>query len=259
MNKDTVRKLDELLGKMPKRDYDLDAWLSEDETAEFDRLRQMNTVLYPQETNTVLHGSERKVWRWVAAAACLLIIIGIGVTMKPTGQEPESKLIIAKNDTQPLPSLAQPLLSLAQQLPSLAQQLPSLEGRGVAAPAKATIEPTRGVATPTKATIEPRRGEAAPTNAMVAPRKAIAQVSQQDITADTLGSAIWQREENVVLALQLLSDCEQTIRHEEQELRNNIIRATFNATPQPAKARLLLNDNGDYMVVEDNGPVIIAL
>ena len=245
MNKDTVRKLDELLGKMPKRDYDLDAWLSEDETAEFDRLRQMNTVLYPQETNTVLHGSERKVWRWVAAAACLLIIIGIGVTMKPTGQEPESKLIIAKNDTQPLPPLAQPL--------------PSLEGRGVAAPAKATIEPTRGVATPTKATIEPRRGEAAPTNAMVAPRKAIAQVSQQDITADTLGSAIWQREENVVLALQLLSDCEQTIRHEEQELRNNIIRATFNATPQPAKARLLLNDNGDYMVVEDNGPVIIAL
>ena len=95
MNKDTERKLDELLARMPQRDYDLDAWLNEDETAEFDRLQQ---------TNTDLHGGKKNMWRWVAAAACLLIIIGIGVTMKLMRQEPESKPMIAENNAQPLPS-----------------------------------------------------------------------------------------------------------------------------------------------------------
>jgi hypothetical protein len=85
---------------------------------------------------------------------------------------------------------------------------------------------------------------------MVAPRKAIAQVSQQDITADTLGSGIWQREENVVLALQMLSECEQTIRREEQEVRNTVIEATFNAVPRPANVILVSDENGAYEVVE---------
>ena len=98
MKTDTERKLDELLARMPKRDYDLDAWLNEDETAEFDRLQRTNTDLYlqrtntdlySQQTNTDLHGSKRKAWRWVAAAACLLIIIGIGVTTELMHQKPE--------------------------------------------------------------------------------------------------------------------------------------------------------------------------
>lgn len=223
MNKDTERKLDELLGKMPKRDYDLDAWLSEDETAEFDRLRQMNTVLYPQETNTVLHGSERKVWRWVAAAACLLIIIGIGVTMELMRQKPEDMPAIAENHSQPLPSLqvesetSKPL-SLEEKLQPLP---PTLQGREATTPKKKVPTP-----------------------------KTIAQTSLQDATADTLGSGIWQREENVVLALQMLSECEQTIRREEQEVRNTVIKATFRAMPQPANVILVTTETGDCEVME---------
>ena len=38
MNEDMEKKLDQLLAEMPKREYDLDAWLAEDETAEFDRI-----------------------------------------------------------------------------------------------------------------------------------------------------------------------------------------------------------------------------
>ena len=67
---------------------------------------------------------------------------------------------------------------------------------------------------------------------------------------DTLGDGIWQREENVQRALQMLADCEATIMREEQEIRNNIIEATFRATPQPANAILVTNELGDYEVIE---------
>jgi len=63
MNEDMEKKLDQLLAEMPKRKYDLDAWLAEDETAEFDRIVS----------------KQRPLWRWVAAAACFLLIIGIGL------------------------------------------------------------------------------------------------------------------------------------------------------------------------------------
>ena len=63
MNEDMEKKLDQLLADMPKREYDLDAWLAEDETAEFDRIVS----------------KQRPLWRWVAAAACFLLIIGVGL------------------------------------------------------------------------------------------------------------------------------------------------------------------------------------
>ncbi len=232
MKTDTERKLDELLARMPKRDYDLDAWLNEDETAEFDRLQQTNTDLYSQQTNTDLysqrtntdlHGSKRKAWRWVAAAACLLIIIGIGVTTELMRQKPEDMPAIAENHSQPLPSLqVEPETSKPLPLEEEIQpQPPTLEGRKAARPKK-----------------------------KVPASEAIAQNSRQDATADTLGSGIWQREENVVLALQMLSECEQTIRREEQEVRNTVIEATFNAVPRPANVILVSDENGAYEVVE---------
>ena len=67
---------------------------------------------------------------------------------------------------------------------------------------------------------------------------------------DTLGSGIWRSERNVAIAIQMLSECEETILREEQEMRNHIIHATFNATPQPANAVLVTNEAGDYEVIE---------
>ena len=67
---------------------------------------------------------------------------------------------------------------------------------------------------------------------------------------DTLGNGIWRSERNVVIALQILSECATTIQREEQEVRNHIIQATFNAMPQPANAVLVTNEAGDYEVIE---------
>ena len=67
---------------------------------------------------------------------------------------------------------------------------------------------------------------------------------------DTLGQGIFESEENVRLAVQMLSECEATIRHEEQRVNNRIIEATFNALPQAENALLVTNENGDFEVIQ---------
>ena len=94
-----------------------------------------------------------------------------------------------------------------------------------------------------------------PTEQLSAPHRTIAKYQQKKRThpteiPDTLGNGIWRSERNVALAIQMLSECEATILREEQEMRNHIIQATFNATPQPANAVLVTNEAGDYEVIE---------
>ena len=41
-------------------------------------------------------------WRWIAAAACLIIIIGIGLTMAPFGRQTKDESLMAKQaETEP--------------------------------------------------------------------------------------------------------------------------------------------------------------
>ena len=79
-----------------------------------------------------------------------------------------------------------------------------------------------------------------------APKKQLAEAE----LPDTLGQGIFESEENVRLAVQMLSECEATIRHEEQQVNNRIIKATFNALPQAENALLVTNENGDFEVIE---------
>lgn len=67
---------------------------------------------------------------------------------------------------------------------------------------------------------------------------------------DTLGQSIFESEENVRIAMQILCECEATIRQEKQQTRNYIIEATFNAMPQAENALLVTNENGDFEVIE---------
>ena len=79
-----------------------------------------------------------------------------------------------------------------------------------------------------------------------APKKQLAEAE----LPDTLGQGIFESEENVRLAVQMLSECEATIHHEEQQVNNRIIEATFNALPQAENALLVTNENGDFEVIE---------
>ena len=41
----------------------------------------------------------RRLWRWISAAACLIFLIGVGITIMPTDQQAETGTLIAKQET----------------------------------------------------------------------------------------------------------------------------------------------------------------
>lgn len=67
---------------------------------------------------------------------------------------------------------------------------------------------------------------------------------------DTLGQSIFESEENVRIAMQILCECEATIRQEKQQTRNYIIEATFNALPHAEDALLVRGESGDLEVMQ---------
>ena len=67
---------------------------------------------------------------------------------------------------------------------------------------------------------------------------------------DTLGQSIFESEENVRIAMQILCECEATIRQEKQQTRNYIIEATFNALPHAEDALLVRGENGNLEVIQ---------
>ena len=155
-------------------------------------------------------------WRWMAAAASLLILIGIGAALlmdEPTQDEPT----LAKTELPPAPKVSE---AIPEPIETNVEEKPKIRQRR-------------------KTVVKPRT-----------PRPEI---------PDTLGSGIWQSERNVRLAIKMLSECEAVIEKSEQEVRNNIVRAPFNAMPQPANAVLVTNEAGDCFVSDTNRETIIEI
>ena len=81
----------------------------------------------------------------------------------------------------------------------------------------------------------------------------------QEQYADTLGSHIFQSPENVLIAMKMLEECDAIIRNEMQEVRNNVIDATFRVAPPSGSAILVKDMNGDLDVVDREKKRIIEL
>ncbi len=166
-------------------------------------------------------------WGWMsAAAACLLIAIGVGVYYE-FNKAPHSiaKLSAPDNKTE--------CTQLSNRVHPIEQS---------SAPDEViefTQSSNRGA--PTK--------PSGRTNRAIGAHQSSNRARSTEIS-DTLGNGIWRSERNVAIAIQMLSECEETILREEQEMRNHIIQATFNATPQPANVVLVTNEAGDYEVIE---------
>lgn len=75
---------------------------------------------------------------------------------------------------------------------------------------------------------------------------------------DTLGAGIWQSERNVLMALQVLSECEAVIEKEERAVRNVLVETSYNTLPQPG-TQLVVCENGDYQIVASNEQNIIEI
>ncbi len=81
----------------------------------------------------------------------------------------------------------------------------------------------------------------------------------QEQYADTLGSHIFQSPENVLIAMKMLDECDAIYRNELQEVRNNVIDATFRVAPPSGSAILVKDMNGDLDVVDREKKRIIEL
>ena len=81
----------------------------------------------------------------------------------------------------------------------------------------------------------------------------------QEQFADTLGSHIFQSPENVLIAMKMLDECDAIYRNELQEVRNNVIDATFRVAPPSGSAILVKDMNGDLDVVDREKKRIIEL
>ena len=185
-------------------------------------------------------------WRWAAAvAACLILLAGVGITMLCTEESPNNQEYAqvtptegkseGSGDRNADPVLGQvPVPMTPTEI--IAQPLPSHQGEGC---------PKGGVGS-----VISHQGEGSVISPPRNGRRAAARSRVKHELPDTLGSGIWQSEANVQRAVQMLADCEATIRREEQQVRNDIIEATFRATPQPANAILVSNEAGDYEVIE---------
>ena len=166
-------------------------------------------------------------WGWMsAAAACLLIAIGVGVYHE-FNKAPHSivKLSAPDNKTE--------CTQLSNRVHPIEQPSAPDEVIECTQPSN-RVHPTEQLSASNRTTEHTR------------PTKR----THPTEIPDTLGNGIWRSERNVALAIQMLSECEETILREEQEMRNHIIQATFNATPQPANAVLVTNEAGDYEVIE---------
>ncbi len=166
-------------------------------------------------------------WGWMsAAAACLLIAIGVGVYYE-FNKAPHSiaKLSAPDNKTE--------CTQLSNRVHPIEQSSAPDEV------IECTQSSNRGAPI--------RQSER--TNQAIGAHQSSNRARSTEIS-DTLGNGIWRSERNVAIAIQMLSECKETILREEQEMRNHIIQATFNATPQPANVVLVTNEAGDYEVIE---------
>ena len=76
---------------------------------------------------------------------------------------------------------------------------------------------------------------------------------------DTLGNGIWQNKKNIVLAEEMLKDCEMTFRKSGQAIRNEVMEASFHALPQKPSFRLVIDEEGDYVITDDTLPPPVRL
>ena len=106
MNDEMDQKLDELLSRLPKNDYDLDAWLVEDETATFER---------------IVRQRRRKRAAWWLSAAAAVVAGGVFVFA------PKAPLAVSE---VPLTAPEAPLTTSEDEVVAVAAPLPCRGGAG---------------------------------------------------------------------------------------------------------------------------------
>lgn len=87
----------------------------------------------------------------------------------------------------------------------------------------------------------------------------LASRDSEEILPDTLGSSILQSPENLLTALNILSQCEAATQETTLDIHNTLMEATFNVMPPSEHAVLVSKENGEYGVEELDEAYIINI
>ena len=235
MTKEQSELLDRYLaGDAPQHSERLEL-PSDDELNEAEAMFDQMVAEKQAETATEKKSRIVRLWPW-AAAACLFILIGISAMMledEPTALED----VVAMTDCG---------------------------GEGNE-PAKTFETPATPPDTTTAPVAPAEEPAARPAPLRFKHVKKLLAASEN--IPDTLGSDLWKSERNVMLALQMLSACEEAIQRGEQAARNKMLEAEYRSTvkgpfgdaeSQPA-IELVANENGDYEIIAANQQNIIEI
>lgn len=91
MNQNMEQEFDQLLTSLSKKEYPLKKWMEEDETETFDRIVGKRK-------------RDRSIRRWIAVAACLVVLVGFATVAKLSQRQQQAQLpqpVVAK--VEPIP------------------------------------------------------------------------------------------------------------------------------------------------------------
>ncbi len=212
--------------------------------------------------------ARKKVWLCTAVLSAVAASIVLLLMLKtPASEEPENSASERRPYVASVPKSNPESLNTTDSLPvapplepqELAKERirPLLAAEDVPKPAERIISPSgapktkKGLRTSTALNKEQ-------TKTMEAPAPEVADHSSEEY-ADTLGNSIFESSENVLLAVEMLTECEAVIRQETQRVRNNLIEATFEVLPPSKEAILVKEENGDLNLMDTRRPRIIEL
>ncbi|MBR6494409.1 MAG: hypothetical protein IKT22_04005 [Prevotella sp.] len=91
MNQNMEQEFDKLLSSLAKKEYPLKKWMEEDETETFDSIVSKRK-------------RDRSIRRWIAVAACLVVLVGFATVAKLSQRQQQAQLpqpVVAK--VEPIP------------------------------------------------------------------------------------------------------------------------------------------------------------
>ena len=186
-----------------------------------------------------------KQWRWAAltaVAASLAFILMLAWPQEKTDNNPVSQvdktpMIVVENSEDEHAPTTDTLSKMAD-----AHQVPEVE-----------------VDTKAKVVGAAKSPQSSRPAKMPSEVQSQALMSNNTLYEDTLGSGIWKDEKNIIIAQEILNDCERTIIQSKKTIRNGVVEASFNALPQRPNIQLVIDEDGNYVVTDDAQPSIIAL
>ena len=202
-------------------------------------------IMAEREQQRLSTAPRKKPWRWVAMMAAVASLAVILMISWPKGKNDSNAVTMAGNSPAKMEEKKyDDHDATTDEIDIKAETYPAPENKTVAKKTEVRTTRTNHTNRSSKKPIE-EESDALDFN--------------NSLYEDTLGTGIWKDEKNVTIARELLKDCEKTIGQSRKTIRNGVVEASFNALPHSPNIQLVIDEEGNYVITEENQPSPIRL